>query len=46
MNNWLTVNFSHIDSAVVYRNEAEVGKAVRGSGIPREELFISGFLGQ
>lgn len=31
----------HIDSAQVYQNEAEVGRAVRDSGIPREEVFIS-----
>jgi hypothetical protein len=31
----------HIDSARAYRNEAEVGDAVRESGVPREEIFIS-----
>ena len=25
----------------MYRNEAKVGEAVRESGIPREEIFIS-----
>lgn len=30
-----------IDTAAVYGNEAAVGRAVRGSGIPREELFIT-----
>lgn len=30
-----------IDTAAVYFNEAAVGEAVRKSGIPREELFIT-----
>lgn len=29
-----------IDTAYMYHNEAEVGKAVRDSGIPREEIFV------
>ena len=29
-----------IDTAYMYGNEAEVGKAVRESGIPREEIFV------
>ncbi len=32
---------SHIDSARMYYNEAQVGEAVRESGIPREQVFIS-----
>ena len=32
---------SHIDSARAYRNEAQVGDAVRESGVPREDIFIS-----
>lgn len=27
----------------MYRNEAEVGKAIRASGIPREEVFVSAY---
>lgn len=30
-----------IDTANAYHNEAEVGKAVRESGIPREEIFVT-----
>ena len=30
-----------IDTASVYGNEVEVGEAVRRSGVPREELFIT-----
>ncbi|CAL1708089.1 unnamed protein product [Somion occarium] len=33
--------YRHVDSAQVYRNEAHVGEAVRESGLPREELFIT-----
>ncbi|KAL0950132.1 hypothetical protein HGRIS_010128 [Hohenbuehelia grisea] len=33
--------YRHVDSAQVYRNEADVGAAVRESGLPREELFIT-----
>lgn len=31
----------HIDSARAYRNEAQVGEAVRESGVPRQDIFIS-----
>jgi 2,5-diketo-D-gluconate reductase A len=30
-----------LDTAVSYRNEHEVGEAVRRSGVPREELFVT-----
>ena len=30
-----------IDTASVYQNEADVGKAVRASGVPRSELWIT-----
>lgn len=30
-----------IDTASVYQNEADVGKAVRDSGVPRSELWIT-----
>lgn len=35
----LEVGYRHIDTATVYENEEEVGRAVRDSGIPREEIF-------
>eukprot|EP01112_Ceratiomyxa_fruticulosa_P009312 TRINITY_DN2427_c0_g1_i1.p1 TRINITY_DN2427_c0_g1~~TRINITY_DN2427_c0_g1_i1.p1 ORF type:complete len:271 (-),score=61.03 TRINITY_DN2427_c0_g1_i1:116-928(-) len=35
------VGYKHIDSAQYYRNENEVGQAVKESGIPRGELFIT-----
>src|SRR3954453_8111626 len=37
----LAVGYRHIDTAATYQNEAEVGRAIRASGIPREELFIT-----
>lgn len=37
----LKAGYRHIDTAAAYFNEAEVGKAVRESGIPREEIFIT-----
>lgn len=33
--------YRHIDTAFAYQNEVGVGKAVRESGIPRQELFIT-----
>lgn len=37
----LDAGYRHIDTAVAYFNEGEVGKAVKDSGIPREEVFIT-----
>lgn len=33
--------YRHIDTAAAYENEAGVGEAVRRSGLPREDLFIT-----
>lgn len=33
--------YRHFDSAQAYRNEQLLGKAVKGSGLPRNELFIT-----
>lgn len=33
--------YRHIDTAEAYFNEAEVGKAVRDSGIPRDQIWIT-----
>jgi diketogulonate reductase-like aldo/keto reductase len=37
----LTTGYRHIDTATMYRNEREVGQAVRDSGVPRDEVFIT-----
>ena len=39
--NALKAGYRHIDTAAAYMNESDVGKAVRDSGIPREEIFIT-----
>ncbi|MCI4327443.1 MAG: aldo/keto reductase [Thermoplasmata archaeon] len=37
----LELGYRHIDTAALYENEADVGAAIRASGIPREELFVT-----
>jgi 2,5-diketo-D-gluconate reductase A len=37
----LSAGYRHIDTAAIYGNEGEVGQAIKASGIPREELFIT-----
>lgn len=37
----LDLGIRHIDTAVAYFNEQEVGKAIRESGIPRDEIFLT-----
>lgn len=37
----LAAGYRHIDTARVYGNEADVGKAVLESGIPRKEVFVT-----
>ena len=37
----LKIDYRHIDTAWLYGNEADVGRAVRESGIQREEIFIT-----
>lgn len=37
----LKVGFRHVDTALAYGNEAPVGEAIRDSGIPREEIFLT-----
>ena len=37
----LTAGYRSIDTAAAYENEEAVGRAIRRSGIPREELFIT-----
>jgi diketogulonate reductase-like aldo/keto reductase len=37
----LELGYRHIDTAQAYGNEASVGKALRDSGMPRDEVFIT-----
>lgn len=37
----LEVGYRHIDTAQIYNNEEMVGQAIKDSGIPREEIFIT-----
>lgn len=37
----LNVGYRHIDTAAIYGNEESVGQAIKMSGIPREDLFIT-----
>ncbi|HSE08052.1 MAG TPA: aldo/keto reductase [Nocardioidaceae bacterium] len=37
----IDVGYRLIDTAVNYENEREVGEAIRRSGVPREELFVT-----
>ncbi|AOP35036.1 glyoxal reductase [Leptospira tipperaryensis] len=37
----LEAGYRHIDTAKIYSNEEDVGKAIRESGIPRNEIFIT-----
>lgn len=37
----LEVGYTSIDTAMIYKNEAGVGKAIKESGIDREKLFIT-----
>ncbi|KAJ5358939.1 uncharacterized protein N7496_011352 [Penicillium cataractarum] len=40
----LKEGYRHIDCAAIYRNETEVGAGIKKSGVPREEIFITGKL--
>ncbi|MGQ0526068.1 MAG: aldo/keto reductase [Betaproteobacteria bacterium] len=37
----LKLGYRHIDTASFYGNEADVGRAVRESGVPREQVFVT-----
>ena len=39
--NAIEVGYRHIDTAQYYRNEKEVGEAIRASKVPREEIFVT-----
>ena len=37
----LEVGYRHIDTAMAYGNEEQVGQAVARSGVPREQIFVT-----
>jgi 2,5-diketo-D-gluconate reductase A len=37
----LALGYRHIDTATMYGNEEQVGRAVAESGVPREEIFVT-----
>lgn len=37
----IQAGYRSVDTAAIYRNEEGVGKAIKESGVPREELFIT-----
>lgn len=37
----LDLGYRHVDTARVYGNERDVGAAIRDSGLPREEVFVT-----
>jgi 2,5-diketo-D-gluconate reductase A len=37
----LNTGYRHIDTAAAYRNEAEVGQAIRASGLDRGDVFVT-----
>jgi 2,5-diketo-D-gluconate reductase B len=37
----LRLGYRHIDTAQVYENEREVGEGLRGSGVKRDEVFVT-----
>jgi diketogulonate reductase-like aldo/keto reductase len=41
----LELGYRHVDTARVYGNEEDVGAAIRASGLPREEVFVTTKLG-
>ncbi len=37
----IEVGYRHIDTAQMYKNEEEVGAAIKATGIPREEIYLT-----
>jgi len=37
----LRAGYRHIDTALAYGNEAEVGRGIKASGVPRNEFFLT-----
>lgn len=39
--NAIKAGYRHFDTADGYQNEEQVGKAIRDSGVPRNEIFVT-----
>ena len=37
----LGIGYRHIDTAMIYRNEAGVGEGLRASGVPRDQVYVT-----
>ncbi|GFG42694.1 aldo/keto reductase [Streptococcus canis] len=37
----IKAGYRHIDTAAIYKNEESVGRAIKDSGVPREDLFVT-----
>ncbi|KAI9840074.1 MAG: hypothetical protein M1819_000267 [Sarea resinae] len=37
----LEIGYRHIDTALAYGNEAEVGEGIKASGVPRDQIWIT-----
>ena len=37
----MKAGYRHIDTALAYGNEAEVGQGIKDSGVPREEIWVT-----
>jgi 2,5-diketo-D-gluconate reductase A len=37
----LEAGYRHLDTATMYGNEAEVGRALKDSGVPRDDVFVT-----
>ncbi len=37
----IKLGFHHLDGAEVYKTERELGQAIRESGVPRDQLFVT-----
>lgn len=37
----LSAGYRHVDTATFYRNEADVGRALRDSGLPRDDVWVT-----